>query len=364
MPRQPPFRSHAVRVTLNAMIHGEITAQDRHASGVPALDPARVQTIEQFGGRIAPLEPIGAEVHGIDLSSASPPRREVVEALELEMAHRGFLVFRSEQQLTPDDFLRASSWWGGRALHSTHGVHPATPGGNRHIFRLSNDRRHGIPGVGPQWHNDGSFNADTFSHAGYHIIRPAEKGGGTYFAHQGAAYDALAEHRQEFWRRLSSVNSASGVVHPAVHEHPLSGRKSVWLHLGMTGAVIEKLPDEGGFRLLDAGELKQLCHEYNDLLDAGLDNGYAIAYEYREHDCIFIDNLAVAHRASPEAHLPAEEQGLRIMHRSTVRGVEELAPGYGLPQYLRIGGASPFGPGVWQSGGVGFRWDDGIPMQN
>ncbi|MCC5887581.1 MAG: TauD/TfdA family dioxygenase [Gammaproteobacteria bacterium] len=333
------------------------------SSSIAPLDPARVATIEAFGGRIEPLDPIGAEVFDIDLSSAEPPS-EVVQALEYEMAHRGFLVFRNKRQLEPEEFLRASCWWGGRELHSTHGVHPATPGGNPHIFRLSNDRRYGIPGVGPQWHNDGSFNAATFSHAGYHIVRPAEQGGGTWYAHQGAAHDALPEERQAFWSRLSSVNSNTGVVHPAVHEHPVTGRKCLWLHLGMTGAVIEKLPDQEGFRLLDGDALKRLCHEYNDVLNAGLNDGYAIAYEYRERDCVFIDNLAVAHRAAPEAHLPADRQGLRIMHRSTVRGVEVFAPRHGLPVYLDIQGTSPFGEGVWQAGGIGFRWDDGIPMQN
>lgn len=331
---------------------------------VSPLDPSRVETIEKAGATILPLDPIGAKVFGIDLSSQRPPPRHVIDALEKEMSSRGFLVFKSTQPLDVDDFLQASCWWGGKELHSTHGVHPATPNANRHIFRLSNDRRHGIPGVGPQWHNDGSFNTDTFSHAGYHIVRPAEKGGGTCFAHQGAAYDALPKERQEFWDRLSSVNSASGVVHPAVHEHPISGRKSLWLHLGMTGAVIEKLPDGDGFRLLDAQELKRLCHEYKDVLDAGFEDGYAIAYEYEENDCIFIDNLAVAHRASPQAHLPPEEQGLRIMHRSTVRGVSDLSPRYGLPIRIDISGPSPFGAGVWQAGGIGFRWDESIPMQN
>lgn len=332
-------------------------------SSVPPLDPTRIATIEAHGAEIKPLEPLGVQVRGIDLTSDTPPAH-VLQALEEEMANRGFLVFKNKQQLEVDDFLRASCWWGGKELHSTHGVHPATPGGNPHIFRLSNDRQHGIPGVGPQWHNDGSFNADTFSHSGYHIIRPAENGGGTYFAHQGAAHDALPQDRQAFWSRLSSVNSASGVVHPVVHKHPVSGRKCIWLHLGMTGAVIEKLPDEDGFRLLDEAELKQLCHEYNDVLNAGLENGYAIEYEYQENDCIFIDNLTVAHRASPKAHLPAKEQGLRIMHRSTVRGTQPLAPDFDLPLYMDLGGPSPFGPGVWKAGGVGFRWEDGIPMQN
>lgn len=333
-------------------------------SQVPPLDPARVARIARAGASISALEPVGAQVEGIDLSAQGAPPADVLEALEVEMANRGFLVFRNPQPLEVDDFLRASCWWGGKALHSTHGVHPATPGGNPHIFRLSNDQRHGIPGVGPQWHNDGSFNAETFSHAGYHIVRPAEQGGGTYFAHQGAAFDALPRERQEFWSRLASVNSASGVVHPAVHEHPLSRRKCVWLHLGMTGAVIEKAPDAQGFRLLNQHELTRLCREYNDLLNAGFEHGYAIAYEYEANDCIFIDNLAVAHRAAPGAHRPVEEQGLRIMHRSTVRGVHPLAPGYGLPQHVDIRGPNPVGTGVWHSGGVGFRWDDSIPMQN
>lgn len=333
-------------------------------SAVPLLDAARVALIEAAGGRIEALEPIGAAVFGIDLAAEAPPAPEVVEALEIEMARRGFLVFKCDRALSPEAFLRASCWWGGRELHSTHGVHPATPGGNPHIFRLSNDPAWGIVGVGPQWHNDGSFNATTFSHAGYHIVRPAERGGGTCFAHQGAAYDALAPERQDFWRRLSSVNSSTGVVHPAVHQHPVSGRLSVWLHLGMTGAVIEKDPDGDRFRLLEADELTQLCHEYNDLLEAGLRDGYAIRYEYEANDCLFIDNLAVAHRAAPEAHRPAEEQGLRIMHRSTVKGVGLLTPRHELPLHVDIHGANPTGTGVWQGGGIGFRWEEGIPMQN
>ncbi|SHK29332.1 hypothetical protein SAMN05216369_1385 [Marinobacter antarcticus] len=56
-------------------------------------------------------------------------------------------------------------------------------------------------------------------------------------------------------------------------------------------------------------------------------------------------------------------QGLRIMHR-TVRGVQALAPALKLPLHVSIDGPSPFGKGVWQGGRIGFRWDDGIPMQN
>lgn len=68
---------------------------------------------------------------------------------------------------------------------------------------------------------------------GTHIIRVPEHGGATTFCHQGAAFDALSPDEQEVWSRRVSVNSNSGVVHPLVHEHPISGRKSVYLHLGL-----------------------------------------------------------------------------------------------------------------------------------
>ena len=40
-------------------------------------------------------------------------------------------------------------------------------------------------------------------------------------------------------------------------------------------------------------------------------------------DFIITDNLAVGHEATPETQLPQEEVGLRIMHRTTVKGQHE-----------------------------------------
>ena len=50
--------------------------------------------------------------------------------------------------------------------------------------------------------------------------------------------------------------------------------------------------------------------DYNDLLNAGLpENGgnYSLSYKYQEGDCIFIDNMAVAHKASVSAHESPEK---------------------------------------------------------
>lgn len=94
---------------------------------------------------------------------------------------------------------------------------------------------------------------------------------------------------------------------------------------------------------------------------------YTAVYEYEEGDCVFIDNLAVAHRATPEAHEAAADRGLRILHRSTIKAPKDFTPPHGLPPALNIAGPNPLGPaagGVWAAGGLGFRWDETIPMQN
>jgi len=339
---------------------------------VPALDANRVALLAKNNVTITAVEPLGARVSGIDFRSGQKPSPTVVAALQKEMANRGFLVFEGQGVLTAQQQIKASELWGGREIHSTHGVHPQAP--DKHIFRLSNDPKYGILGVGPQWHNDGSFEVGVFSHVGYHIVRVPEKGGDTMFAHQGAAFDALPEESQERWQRLVSVNATTGVLHPLVHEHPISKRKSVYLHLGMTGAVLESLNDDpktpetldllSDFRLLEQKEMTALFHEYHALLDKGLSSDYAISYPYREGDCIIIDNLAIAHRATPQAHAPASEQGLRILHRTTVKAMRPFLPPFGLPPALDITARCPFKKGVWVAGGVGFRWDPAMRLQN
>ncbi|MEE4241922.1 MAG: hypothetical protein V2I36_10670, partial [Desulfopila sp.] len=102
---------------------------ETNLSKISSLNPSNVATIEKNGSQISPLDPIGARIQGVDLTASHAPSPEVIGALEDEMANRGFLAFKNKGQLTVDDFLRVSCWWGGKELHSTHGVHPATPGG-------------------------------------------------------------------------------------------------------------------------------------------------------------------------------------------------------------------------------------------
>jgi taurine dioxygenase len=118
-------------------------------------------------------------------------------------------------------------------------------------------------------------------------------------------------------------------------------------------------------RLLDAAEMKKLFIDYNDLLNSGIQRGFTMNYEYQAGDLVVIDNFAIGHRAAPEAHMPVSQQGLRILHRTTVKAMEDFRPAGGLPQAVDVFGANPLnGDGVWIGGGIGFRWDESIHMQN
>jgi taurine dioxygenase len=188
---------------------------EKAPNGVPDMPAEHVAFLAANGVTVQALPVLGAEVTGLDLRSTTVEKdSQVLDALQMVMAARGYLAFRGQGVLEGDEQVAASTLFGGRRINSTHGVHPKAP--NKDIFRLSNDREHGILGVGPQWHNDGAFVRAVFSHVGYHIIRVPENGGATTFAHQGAAHDALTPEEQEVWSRRLSINSNSGVVHPLV----------------------------------------------------------------------------------------------------------------------------------------------------
>ena len=98
--------------------------------------------------------------------------------------------------------------------------------------------------------------------------------------------------------------------------------------------------------MLNEREMRKLFHKHNDVLNAGCDNGHTNPCECKLGACVFVDNVVVAHRTSPNAHKSPDEQGLRILHRITIKLPRVFEAPAGLPQFLNVCGPSP-GEGVW-----------------
>ena len=73
--------------------------------------------------QIAALPTMGAEVRGID-RCAVDQSHPALPALQSVMASRSFLVFGSQGIFSGDEQVSALELFGGKRIHSTHGVHP------------------------------------------------------------------------------------------------------------------------------------------------------------------------------------------------------------------------------------------------
>ncbi len=153
-----------------------------------------------------------------------------------------------------------------------------------------------------------------------------DAGGDTEFATTYAAYEALPENQKEEIANLRVVHSfraAQRRAHPDAPEdqqatwervparvHPLvwrhrNGRRS--LLIGATAEAIVGWPAEQGQRLLDG------------LLEWSTRPEFVLRHRWRRGDLVLWDNTGMLHRA-----LPFEPSSRRLMHRTTLVGVEPV----------------------------------------
>jgi len=152
-------------------------------------------------------------------------------------------------------------------------------------------------------------------------------GGDTEFATTYAAYDALSDGEKAEIADLRVVHSFATAQHRAHPDatpeeragwgrvpdrtHPLvwtrgDGRKSVLL--GATAREIVGMPGAAGEALLDR------------LLAWSTQPQFTLRHQWRQGDLVIWDNTGMLHRA-----LPFEPTSPRLMHRTTLVGVEAVA---------------------------------------
>jgi len=148
--------------------------------------------------------------------------------------------------------------------------------------------------------------------------------GSTLFAPLREAFEALPAATQSRWKRLSFI-SDHGVAHPLVCRHPTRGDATLEFHCAApfvrTFATDLDRSTGRAASFTDASATEATLREIADALAA-----QAFELHWETGDFALLDNRALGHFASPGTQRAAEDDGLRILHRTTVKGRERPRP--------------------------------------
>jgi taurine dioxygenase len=259
-------------------------------------------------------------VEGLDLREPLAP--EVVEGLRRALFDHQLLFFR-DQELSDDQHLDFARCFG------QPNVYPIVEmlGIDRPLEMVEDNER--MPPKADVWHTDVTWLPDPpkLGVLSARVIPP--KGGDTLWCNTYAIYDALPEALRERVEDLEIHHAAgehflervvaalgddfverfrarygAGAPHPLVREHPVTGRKVIWLSGSFMDHVVGMERDEGR-RLID------------ELMRFADDPRFSVRWKWRENDVAIWDERSTMHRVDAD-HWPMR----RLMRRCTV----ETAP--------------------------------------
>ncbi|GAB1610726.1 uncharacterized protein LOC115223680 [Argonauta hians] len=256
---------------------------------------------------------LGAEVSGVKL--AEPVSQEVIDQIKSDIHVHKFLLFRNQGVISGQRHVEISRWFG--ELESTFYKHPKSP--HPDVFRVSNDERQGCRNVGRTgWHIDGSFMQQPFKFSLYYIATAPMKGG-TAFVSLLDIIESLSEEKRQQWDKLWMVSDRrSKLLHPLIYPHPVTKAPTLCFHLGMTEGFCWNYgqSDEQWTSWSETKELLEDIHQ-----EIVKDNRRLVyVHEWQNGDFILSDNLALGHEATPETQFSTSDVGLRVLHRTTIRG--------------------------------------------
>ncbi|MFN7921517.1 MAG: TauD/TfdA family dioxygenase [Bryobacteraceae bacterium] len=273
--------------------------------------------------------PLGAEITSLDLSLRVDT--QAFATVERLLHDRGVIVFRG-QELTPQQHIDFSRRLGDLEIHvATQYLKPGHP----EILIVSNivedGRNIGLADAGQYWHSDLSYIAKPSRCSLLYALEvPVRDGvvlGETLFASAAHAYDTLPADMRASLEGLTATHTygdryrkqqAAGgrgalsqeqlekvpaVHHPVIREHPVTGRKVVFVNEGFTVSIDGMAADESTALL--------------DTLFRHITRPEALyTHRWQAGDVLMWDNCLTQHRAIRNYELPLR----RLMHRTTVAG--------------------------------------------
>ncbi len=261
----------------------------------------------------------GAEVTGIDVRSIDD---DGLAAIRQALSDTGVVLLR-DQQLTPEDHIAFARRWGDIDVNN---YFPAN-GGYPEIAEVRKAETQFV-NIGGGWHTDHSY--DPVPAMGSILVARElpPVGGDTLFSNLGAAYDSLSDGLKATLATLRAVHSADHIygsdgvyaktdqaadlkgqdvranaVHPAVINHPVSGRKILYVNPAFT------LHFDGWTR-----EESQPLLQY--LYSVAMREEFQCRLQWQPGSVAVWDNRSTWHLAMNDYH-----GHRRLMHRITISGV-------------------------------------------
>jgi taurine dioxygenase len=272
---------------------------------------------------VVALGTIGAEVRGIDLASVTATE---VRGIKQAWYRHDVLVFR-EQRLTDDALLAFSRNFGTLDAPPNQGAGRKSPPGFPEVYIVSNvldERGAPIGALGDgeaAWHTDMSYAPQPPDASMLYALEIPPRGGDTWFASMSAAlarmpaplvaqilpldikhdgtYDSGGNVRKGL-QASDDPRSSVGTPHPAVIQHPVSGRAALYLGRRRNAHVTG----------LELDQSERLLDELWTYVEAAV-----YRHRWALGDLVLWDNRTTMHRRDA-----FDPRSRRVMHRTQIRG--------------------------------------------
>lgn len=278
---------------------------------------------------VRPNDTCGAYVDGVDLGQLSLAEFDQIKAA---FAEHGVLFFR-DQELTPRQHIEFAERWGEinvNRFFAAHLDHPEVA----LVVKEPTDEEN----IGGYWHSDHSYDLEPALGSILVARELPTSGGDTMFASLQKAYEQLDSRTKDRIERLRAVHSAhhvfgkaaydgegragfegrlgnttgadamTNVVHPMIIQHPISGKKVLYVNPTFTI----------GIENMDHADATALLHS---LYDHAMSDDFVFRFEWEPGSVAMWDNRAVWHSALND--YPGQR---RVMHRITIEGCPLQAP--------------------------------------
>jgi len=203
---------------------------------------------------------LGIEVQGLNLTELDSSGKD---ELALEVARRGLLVFRNQQEFIdkgPDFYLEWGRYFGRLHIHPTSG-HPRDYPEVHLVYKDANasyNFQYDDTITSTVWHSDVSYELQPPGLTTFFLLAQPRTGGDTLFISQVSTLKKLSPQFVAFLKTLKAVHSGveqaefskegrrGGIVrrdpvenvHPVVRRHPVTGEEALYVNRQFTRRIV------------------------------------------------------------------------------------------------------------------------------